>query len=79
MFGSPVVTHPVCDLDLHQRIREARKDSVARLCVATAGATSSVAIARSRWTARSSVRPARTSATRSGSDAQSTVRCPATS
>jgi len=30
MFGSPVVTHPVCDLDLHQRIREARKDSVAR-------------------------------------------------
>ena len=30
MFGSPVVTHPVCDLDLHQRIREAKKDSVAR-------------------------------------------------
>jgi hypothetical protein len=30
MFGSPVVTHPVCDLDLHERIREARKDSVAR-------------------------------------------------
>ena len=30
MFGSPVVTHPVCDLDLHQRIREARRDSVAR-------------------------------------------------
>lgn len=30
MFGSPVVTHPVCDLDLHQRIREARKDSIAR-------------------------------------------------
>jgi hypothetical protein len=30
VFGSPVVTHPVCDLDLHQRIREARKDSVAR-------------------------------------------------
>lgn len=30
MFGSPVVTHPVCDLDLHQRIREARRDSIAR-------------------------------------------------
>jgi hypothetical protein len=30
VFGSPVVTHPVCDLDLHQRIREARRDSVAR-------------------------------------------------
>jgi hypothetical protein len=30
MFGSPVVTHPVCDLDLHQRIREAKKDSIAR-------------------------------------------------
>jgi hypothetical protein len=30
VFGSPVVTHPVCDLDLHQRIRDARKDSVAR-------------------------------------------------
>jgi hypothetical protein len=30
VFGSPVVTHPVCDLDLHERIREARKDSVAR-------------------------------------------------
>jgi len=30
MFGSPVVTHPVCDLDLHQRIREARRDAVAR-------------------------------------------------
>lgn len=30
MFGSPVVTHPVCNLDLHQRIREARRDAVAR-------------------------------------------------
>lgn len=30
MFGSPVVTHPVCDLDLHQRIRDARRDVVAR-------------------------------------------------
>ena len=30
MFGSPVVTHPVCDLDLHQRIRDARRDSIAR-------------------------------------------------
>jgi hypothetical protein len=30
MFGSPVVTHPVCDLDLHKRIRDARKDAVAR-------------------------------------------------
>jgi hypothetical protein len=30
VFGSPVVTHPVCDLDLHQRIREARRDVVAR-------------------------------------------------
>jgi hypothetical protein len=30
VFGSPVVTHPVCDLDLHQRIREARRDAVAR-------------------------------------------------
>ena len=30
MFGSPVITHPVCDLDLHQRIREARRDRVAR-------------------------------------------------
>ena len=30
MFGSPVVTHPVCDLDLHQRIREAKRDAVAR-------------------------------------------------
>jgi hypothetical protein len=30
MFGSPVVTHPVCDLDLHQRIRDARRDAVAR-------------------------------------------------
>jgi hypothetical protein len=30
VFGSPVVTHPVCDLDLHRRIREARRDSVAR-------------------------------------------------
>jgi hypothetical protein len=30
MFGSPVVTHPVCDLDLHQRIRDARRDGVAR-------------------------------------------------
>ena len=30
MFGSPVVTHPVCDLDLHRRIRDARRDSVAR-------------------------------------------------
>jgi hypothetical protein len=30
MFGSPVVTHPVCNLDLHQRIRDARKDAVTR-------------------------------------------------
>jgi hypothetical protein len=30
VFGSPVVTHPVCDLDLHERIREARRDVVAR-------------------------------------------------
>jgi hypothetical protein len=30
MFGSPVVTHPVCDLDLQQRIRDTRRDSVAR-------------------------------------------------
>ncbi len=30
MFGSPVVTHPVCDLDLHQRIKDARRDAVAR-------------------------------------------------
>ena len=30
MFGSPVVTHPVCDLDLHQRILDTRRDSVAR-------------------------------------------------
>jgi hypothetical protein len=30
VFGSPVVTHPVCDLDLHQRIRDARRDVVAR-------------------------------------------------
>ena len=30
MFGSPVVTHPVCDLALHQRIRDARRDAVAR-------------------------------------------------
>ncbi len=30
MFGSPVVTHPVCNLDLHQRIRDARRDAVAR-------------------------------------------------
>ena len=30
MFGSPLVTHPVCDLDLHQRIRDARRDAVAR-------------------------------------------------
>jgi hypothetical protein len=30
VFGSPVVTHPVCDLDLHQRILEARRDSIAR-------------------------------------------------
>ena len=30
MFGSPVVTHPVCDLDLHERIRNARRDSIAR-------------------------------------------------
>ncbi|HZB01681.1 MAG TPA: hypothetical protein VE800_06205 [Actinomycetota bacterium] len=30
MFGSPVVTHPVCDLDLHERIRHARRDVVAR-------------------------------------------------
>jgi hypothetical protein len=30
VFGSPLVTHPVCDLDLHQRIRDARRDAVAR-------------------------------------------------
>jgi hypothetical protein len=30
MFGSPVVTHPVCNLEMHERIREARRDSVAR-------------------------------------------------
>jgi hypothetical protein len=30
VFGSPVVTHPVCDLDLHQRIKDARRDAVAR-------------------------------------------------
>ena len=30
MFGSPVVTHPVCDLDLHARIRAARRDVMAR-------------------------------------------------
>jgi hypothetical protein len=30
VFGSPVVTHPVCDLDLHERIREARRDAIAR-------------------------------------------------
>jgi hypothetical protein len=30
VFGSPVVTHPVCNLDLHQRIRDARRDAVAR-------------------------------------------------
>jgi hypothetical protein len=30
VFGSPVVTHPVCDLDLHRRIRDARRDAVAR-------------------------------------------------
>jgi hypothetical protein len=30
VFGSPVVTHPVCDLDLHQRIRDARRDAIAR-------------------------------------------------
>lgn len=30
MFGSPVVTHPVCDLELHRRIRDARRDAVAR-------------------------------------------------
>ena len=30
MFGSPLVTHPVCDLDLHQRIKDARRDAVAR-------------------------------------------------
>jgi hypothetical protein len=30
MFASPVVTHPVCNLDLHQRIHEARRDAVAR-------------------------------------------------
>ena len=33
MFGSPVVTHPVCDLDLHQRIRDARRDAVARALI----------------------------------------------
>ena len=30
MFGSPVVTHPVCDLDLHRWISDARRDAVAR-------------------------------------------------
>jgi hypothetical protein len=30
VFGSPVVTHPVCDLDLHQRIRDTRRDAIAR-------------------------------------------------
>jgi hypothetical protein len=30
VFGSPVVTHPVCDLDLHERIRHAKRDSIAR-------------------------------------------------
>ncbi len=30
MFGSPVVTHPVCDVDLQRRIREARRDTIAR-------------------------------------------------
>jgi hypothetical protein len=30
VFGSPVVTHPVCNLDLHQRIRDARRDAVVR-------------------------------------------------
>ena len=30
MFGSPVVTHPVCNLEMHARIRDARRDSVAR-------------------------------------------------
>jgi hypothetical protein len=30
VFGSPVITHPVCDLDLHRRIRDARRDAVAR-------------------------------------------------
>ena len=30
MFGSPVVTHPVCNLDLHQRIKDARRDAIAR-------------------------------------------------
>jgi hypothetical protein len=33
VFGSPVVTHPVCDLDLHERIRAARRDVVARSVV----------------------------------------------
>jgi hypothetical protein len=30
VFGSPVVTHPVCNLELHRRIRDARRDAVAR-------------------------------------------------
>ncbi len=30
MFGSPVITHPVCDVDLQRRIRDARRDAVAR-------------------------------------------------
>ena len=30
MFGSPVITHPVCNLEMHARIREARRDSIAR-------------------------------------------------
>ncbi len=30
MFVSPVVTHPVCDLDLHRRIRGVRREAIAR-------------------------------------------------
>jgi hypothetical protein len=30
---SPVVTHPVCDLDMKRRVREARMDAIARAVV----------------------------------------------
>jgi hypothetical protein len=32
---SPVVTHPVCDLDMKRRVREARMDAIARAVVRT--------------------------------------------
>jgi hypothetical protein len=47
VFGSPVVTHPVCDLDLHERIRHARRDVVAR-SVARNGARSRREVFRRR-------------------------------